>query len=290
MKQKHEKTAKDSHYARLRRQHRDRQSHQRAYQGASQGAYRKSMSEERQTVRLYGLHTVAAALANPKRQILRLLVTKNAYSRLNLDKLILPVTAEFCQPRQLDQLLGSEAVHQGVMLETAPLKPRSLDELGDHRLVVVLDQLSDPHNVGALMRSSVAFNVGALITTARHSPQESGVLAKAASGALEMLDYVSVVNLAQALQKLHELGFTTIGLDSEANEPLEQAMMGEKIALVLGAEGRGLRLKTRETVTRLARFDMPGAIKSLNVSNAGVLALYVAHQHLQATVSACENP
>jgi len=269
MTEKEQKTAKDSHYARLRRQHRDRQS------------YREGGERKQESVQLYGLHTVAAALANPKRQPIRLMVTKNAYARLNLDGFDLAIEPEFCTPRQLDQYLGGEAVHQGVMLETTPLKPRALSDLGTYRLVVVLDQVSDPHNVGALMRSSVAFKAGALITTARHSAQQSGALAKAASGALEMLDYISVGNLAQALHQLHSLGFTTLGLDSEAQTPLEQAVSGEKIALILGNEGKGLRAKTRATLTQMARLDMPGSIKSLNISNAGALALYVVNRHLK---------
>jgi len=273
-----EKTAKDSHYARLRRQHRDGKTHKVGLEAKGQDMDR-----------LYGLHTVAAALANPRRKLSRLMVTKNAHARLKLETLARPVDVEFCQPRQLDQWLGIDAVHQGVMLECAPLKPRSLSSLQDCQLVVVLDQVSDPHNVGALMRSSVAFNAGAMITTARHSAQTSGVLAKSASGALEMLDYIVIGNLAQALQQLHSLGFATIGLDSTAPLPLEQMLMGEekgrekKIALVLGNEGRGLRLKTRDTVTHLARLDMPGAIKSLNVSNAGALALYVVSRFLQSS-------
>jgi len=264
-----EKTAKDSHYARLRRQHRDNKH------------YREGDGCRPQTIQLYGLHTVAAALANPKRQKHRLMVTQNAYGRLELDTKNLDIEPEFCQPRQLDQLLGADAVHQGVLLEAMPLKTRALSDIGHYRLVVVLDQVSDPHNIGALMRSSVAFGAGAIITTTRHSAQESGVLAKAASGALEMIDTIAAHNLAQALQQLHALGFTSVGLDSAATAPLEEGLKAEKLALVLGNEGKGLRAKTRQTVTRLARLDMPGAIKSLNVSNAGALALYIANRHLK---------
>jgi len=146
--------------------------------------------------------------------------------------------------------------------------------------VLVLDQVTDPHNVGAILRSAVAFGAGALITTTRHSPQESGVLAKAASGALEHIDHIEVRNLAQALDELHEAGFQTIGLDSDGPLVLEETFAGGKIALVLGAEGKGLRQKTRETVTALARLDMPGAIRSLNVSNAAAVSLYAARRYL----------
>src|SRR5690606_32362972 len=137
-------------------------------------------------------------------------------------------------------------------------------------------------NVGAIMRSAVAFGAGALVTTARHSPAESGVLAKAASGALEHIDMIEVRNLAEALERLHDAGFRTIGLDSEGPAELEKSFSGERIALVLGAEGKGLRQKTRETVTALARLDMPGPIRSLNVSNAAAVALYAARRHLGA--------
>jgi 23S rRNA (guanosine2251-2'-O)-methyltransferase len=144
----------------------------------------------------------------------------------------------------------------------------------------VLDQVTDPHNVGAIMRSAVAFGAGALITTARHSAHESGVLAKAASGALEHVDHIEVKNLAEALGELHDSGFQTIGLDSDGPAELEASFSGEKIALVLGAEGKGLRQRTRETVTTLARLDMPGAIRSLNVSNAAAVSLYAARRWL----------
>ena len=140
--------------------------------------------------------------------------------------------------------------------------------------------MTDPHNVGAIMRSAVAFNAGALITTQRHSPTESGVMAKSASGALEMIPYIQITNLADALEELHKLGFVSIGLDSEGPAPLEETLSGAKIALVLGAEGKGLRQKTRQTVSALARLDMPGAIKSLNVSNAAAIAMYAARSHL----------
>lgn len=144
----------------------------------------------------------------------------------------------------------------------------------------MLDQVTDPHNVGAIMRSAVAFNAGAVITTQRHSPTESGVLAKSASGALELIPYIQVTNLADALGELHKLGFFSVGLDSEGPAPMEQTLTGDRIALVLGSEGKGLRQKTRETVSALARLDMPGAIKSLNVSNAAAIALYASRQHL----------
>ena len=208
-------------------------------------------------------------------------VTRNAAERLGLGDLsALPFQTELVEPRDIDRITGSDAVHQGVVIEARPLQPKPLDALGDTKLVVVLDQVTDPHNVGAILRSAVAFGAGALITTQRHSPQESGVLAKSASGALEHIDMIEVKNLADALGRLHDAGFQTIGLDSDGPAEMETSFAGEKIALVLGAEGKGLRQKTRETVSALARLDMPGAIRSLNVSNAAAVSLYAARKLL----------
>ena len=174
-------------------------------------------------------------------------------------------------------------MHQGVAVEVAPLPPAAIETLPlSARLVVVLDQVTDPHNVGAIMRSAVAFAADALVTTGRHAPVETGVLAKAASGALEELVHIEVQNLARALEALGSAGFTRIGLDSDAAEPLDQVMAGNRIALVLGGEGKGLRRLTRDTCDRLARLPTAGAIASLNVSNAAVLALYIARRHLGA--------
>lgn len=273
-------TPKDTHYAKLRRQHRDEKRG-----GAPAFRPRPAVAPGDDPadglVRLYGLHTVRAALDNPRRRIRRMLVTRNALERLGIaDLAALAFPTELVEPRAIDRITGSEAVHQGVMIEAEPLKPKPLKALGNTKLVVVLDQVTDPHNAGAVMRSAVAFGAGALVTTARHSPQESGVLAKAASGALEHIDLIEVKNLADALGELHEAGFQTIGLDSEGAAELEPSFEGKRIALVLGAEGKGLRQKTRDTVTTLARLDMPGPIRSLNVSNAAAVALYAARRHL----------
>ena len=269
------RTQKDSHYARLRRAHRDAarggEPPERRPQPAHPG---RPVPPDR--VHLYGLHTVSAALANPERRLHRLLVTKNALQRLGPGAL--PCPHEIADPRQLDAELGSDAVHQGVLLEADPLRQRSLDELGDADLVLVLDQVTDPHNVGAILRSAAAFSAGALVTTARHSPQESGVLAKAASGALELVPHLQVANLAAALEELGRRGFQTIGLDAGGEAPLEEVLSGGRIALVLGAEGKGLRQKTRETVSALARLEMSGPVGSLNVSNAAAIALYAARR------------
>jgi 23S rRNA (guanosine2251-2'-O)-methyltransferase len=265
-------TPKDSHYARLRRAHRRSDAPPEAVPAALDGL-----------VRLYGLHTVRAALDNPARKVRRLLATKNALARLGIEEgAALPFALEIVEPRDIDRLVGGEAVHQGAMIEAMALKPKKLSALADTPLVLVLDQVTDPHNVGAVLRSGVAFGAGALITS-RHSPAETGVLAKAASGALEHIDLIEVRNLAEALESLHEAGFQTIGLDSEGPAELEASFDGGRIALVMGAEGKGLRQKTRATVTTLARLDMPGAIRSLNVSNAAAVALYAARRHLNGS-------
>ena len=231
---------------------------------------------------IYGIHPVLAALANPRRAVRRIVATPNALARITEAGANFMLTPEETTPRLLDRLLGGEAVHQGIAIEVAPLPPTRIEALADARLIVVLDQVTDPHNVGAILRSAVAFAADAVVTTGRHAPAETGVLAKAASGALDAIKLVEVQNLARALDEIGKLGFTRVGLDSEADTPIEDAMAGGKIALVLGAEGKGLRRLTRDTCDQLARLTVPGAIASLNVSNAAVLALYLARRHLDA--------
>jgi len=283
-----DKSTRDTHYANLRRAVRDGKRERGEIPTPPQQKRRNKGADDwkppqlgADQVYLYGLHTVRAALANKERQIIKLSVTQNAFARLEIGEATAqPFPVEMVAPQDIDKVLGPDAIHQVVMLETRPLPVRKLSALKDSPLILVLDQVTDPHNVGAIMRSAVAFNAGALITTMRHSPTESGVLAKSASGALEMIPYIQITNLADALGELHRLGFTSIGLDSEGPAPIEQTFSGDKIALVLGAEGKGLRQKTRETVTHLARLDMPGEIKSLNVSNAAAIALYATRQFL----------
>ena len=282
------KSTRDTHYANLRRAVRDAK-RERGEIPTPQQPRRKNRGADDwkppqlapDQVHLYGLHTVRAALANPERQIVKLSVTQNAFARLDIGEAdAQPFPVEMVSPQDIDRVLGPEAIHQGVMLETRPLPVKRLGALKDSPLILVLDQVTDPHNVGAIMRSAVAFNAGAVITTMRHSPTESGVLAKSASGALELIPYIQITNLADALGELHKLGFFSVGLDSEGPAPIERTFSGDKIALVLGAEGKGLRQKTRETVSALARLDMPGEIKSLNVSNAAAIALYATQQFL----------
>jgi 23S rRNA (guanosine2251-2'-O)-methyltransferase len=229
---------------------------------------------------LYGWHTVAAALANPQRHIRKLLLTENAARRLADDHIDTRVTPEIVRPSLIDQRLGPDAVHQGLLAEADPLPSPDIETLAQEGMVLVLDQITDPHNVGAIMRSAAAFAVKAIVTTARHSPEATGVLAKSASGALELVPLVTVQNLARALTGLNDQGFLTVGLDSQGSEDLGAIALRQPLALVLGAEGKGLRQLTRETCSVVARLDMPGEIKSLNVSNAAVLALYIGASRL----------
>ena len=230
---------------------------------------------------LFGWHSVTSALSNPARKVRKLLLTENAARRLAEDGFKIPAH-EIVRPDEIARRLTPDSVHNGLLAEADPLAAPDIEEIEPNGVVLVLDQITDPHNVGAILRSAAAFGVKALITTARHSPEATGVLAKSASGALEFVPMVTVQNLARGLAALKERGFLTVGLDSEANEDLNEVPMAAPLALVLGAEGKGLRQLTRETCDHLARLDLPGAIKSLNVSNAAALSLYVATARLRA--------
>ena len=243
---------------------------------------RKERRETGTPVILYGWHTVTAALANPDRRIRRLLTTENAARRLADENIKPAVPFELVRPDAIAARLSPDAVHQGLLAEADPLPSPALVELAAASIVLVLDQITDPHNVGAILRTAAAFAVAAIVTTARHSPEATGVLAKSASGALEFVPIVSVQNLARALGELKERGFLVVGLDSGASEDLAAMALSAPLALVLGAEGKGLRQGTRAMCDRLARLDLPGAIKSLNVSNAAALSLYVACRALGA--------
>ena len=234
-------------------------------------------------LRLYGLHTVRAALDNPRRRLFALKATANALTRLGPTPPDLAV--DVAAADELGRMVGHDAVHQGAVLECAPLDRidgSELHRLADMRLVVVLDQVTDPHNVGAILRSAVALGAEAVLITARNAPPETGVLAKSASGALDHIAIAEIRNLGKALEQLADMGFRTAGLDSEGVVDLADVLADgpDRIALVMGAEGRGLREGTRRACTHLARLDMPGPIKSLNVSNAAALALYVARRAL----------
>jgi len=229
---------------------------------------------------LYGWHTVSMALQNPQRRFRKLLLTENAARRLADENIPTPISPEIVRPNEIDGLLTPDAVHQGLLAEADPLPSPDIETLEQEGMVLVLDQITDPHNVGAILRSAAAFAVKAIVTTARHSPEATGVLAKAASGALELVPLVTVQNLARALTALNDGGFQSVGLDSQGSADLSEITLREPLALVLGAEGKGLRQLTRETCSVVARLDLPGEIKSLNVSNAAALSLYIGASRL----------
>lgn len=227
--------------------------------------------------RLWGKHAVAAALDNPERKVLRAWATREAADFMQLPADV-PLT--LADVADLARLVPGDAPHQGVVIEVQPLPEVWLDDLfqsADNRAVLlVLDQVTDPHNVGAILRSAAAFGAIGIVTQDRHSPPESGVIAKSASGALERMPWVRVVNLARALEEIGEAGFWRIGLAGDAETDLKEALGPPRVALVLGAEGAGLRPNTREHCDALARLPISGAIESLNVSNAAAVALYAA--------------
>ena len=235
---------------------------------------------------LFGLHAVAAALGNPEREVRRLLCLETA--RGDLQACLQDAKAAGVSrpdpsvvPRpQLERLLPAGAVHQGVVLETTPLPPVDLDDMGraaslrQRSVAVVLDQVTDPHNVGAVLRSAAAFGAVGLMLTRRNAPPLTGTLAKAASGGLEHVPVVRVGNLAKSLEALRDWGFGLVGLAEDAADSLPASPLPDRIALVMGAEGSGLRDGTRAACDTLARLPTDGAIASLNVSNAAAVALY----------------
>jgi 23S rRNA (guanosine2251-2'-O)-methyltransferase len=250
-----------------------RKTRERREQNTRREQFRSELGD---AVTLYGWHTVTAALANPKRRIRKLYATENAIKRLGEDGLVPPKNTEVVRADALAARLTPDAVHQGLLAEADPLPSPGIEDLPADGIVLVFDQITDPHNVGAILRTAAAFAVAAVITTARHSPEATGVLAKSASGALELVPIAIVQNLARALAELKERGFLVVGLDGGAPEDLAAVELRRPLALVLGAEGKGLRQLTGATCDLLARLALPGAIKSLNVSNAAALALYIA--------------
>ena len=231
---------------------------------------------------VYGLHSVTAALENPRRHFKAVFATKNAAAKLQSLFIARNLTPQIVLPRDLDKLVGPDAVHQGLIAKLTPLPLLDITDIEAQGLVVLLDQVTDPHNVGAILRSCAAFKVQALITTQRNSPQGSAILGKTASGGQEHVPIIEVTNLSRAMDYLKKLNFTLIGLDSEAEFPMGKLTIPPPLALVLGAEGKGLRHKTRQNCDIMARLDMPGAIKSLNVSNAAAVCLYALHTSISS--------
>jgi 23S rRNA (guanosine2251-2'-O)-methyltransferase len=227
-----------------------------------------------QAAMIYGRHAVTAALRNPARRIKALYVSQNAAGDFQSEAEERNLAPIIRNSEQLMGLLPPGAVHQGVVAHVDPLPELALADLQLDRPVIVLDQVTDPHNVGAILRSAAVFNAGALIMTRRNSPPLSGVLAKSACGGLEHVPVIMVGNLSQALKELAQLGFFRIGLAGEADSTLEEADLGGAIALVLGAEDKGMRRLTREQCDLLCRIHTTGNLASLNVSNAAAVALH----------------
>jgi 23S rRNA (guanosine2251-2'-O)-methyltransferase len=227
-------------------------------------------------VRLWGRHAVEAALMNPERKHRKLWATREGVESLN-GELPADFPVEWAQAADLGRLVARDAPHQGLVLECEALEDVYLSDVleGDaDRPILVLDQVTDPHNVGALMRTAAAFNAVAVVTQDRHAPTESGTLAKSASGALEIVPWVRVVNLARALEEIAEAGYWRIGLAGQAEITLADALPSGPVALVLGAEGEGMRHNITQHCDALARLPIHEAMESLNVSNAGAVALY----------------
>ena len=227
--------------------------------------------------RFWGRHAVAAALDNPQRKVVKAWATRDAAAFMQFPKDLAVTLADVAD---LGRLVPGDAPHQGVVVEVEPLEEVWLDDLltdaPEPAVLLVLDQVTDPHNVGAILRSAAAFGAIGIVTQDRHSPPESGALAKAASGTLETVPWVRTVNLARALDDIAEAGFWRIGLAGDAPMELAEALGPKRVALVLGAEGPGLRPNTREHCDAIARLPISSAVESLNVSNAAAVALYAA--------------
>ena len=226
--------------------------------------------------RFWGRHAVTAALANPERVVRKIWGTREAIHALELPPM-LPIT--YADAADLARLVPGDAPHQGIVIEVEPLEEIWLGDLlesgaDDRRPLLVLDHVTDPHNVGAILRSAAAFDALGIVTQDRHAPPESGALARSASGALEIVPWVRVVNLARALEEMAEAGYWRIGLAGEARLKLADALTPAPQAIVLGAEGEGLRHNTREHCDVLAKLPITNAVESLNVSNAAAIALY----------------
>ena len=226
--------------------------------------------------RFYGRHAVLAALANPERTVRRIWGTREALSALDLPP-VLPIT--YADVADLARLIPGDAPHQGLVAEVDPLEDVWLGDLldqgaADRRPLLILDQVTDPHNVGAILRSAAAFDALGIVTQDRHAPPESGTVARAASGALENVPWARVVNLARAMDEIGEAGFWRIGLSGHAKGTLAEVMGETRVALVLGAEGEGMRHNTETHCDELARLPIGPKVESLNVSNAAAIALY----------------
>ncbi len=238
-------------------------------------------NREDEFVRLFGFHAVIAALENPKRKHRKLLGTLNALNKVreNIPDIeAMGLVIEEVSTKDLSRQLNPDTVHNGIMLICEPLEEPRLKDIEIYGPIILLDQVTDPHNVGAILRSAAAFQVSAVITTFRHSPAPDGVLAKSASGGLEHVPYLRVRNLSEAIKNLQDRGIACLGLDGEAERDISSPGCYGPYALVMGAEGKGLRAKTRDYCDQLVKLPLPGDFKVLNVSNAAAIGLYALHQ------------
>ncbi|MCE2830020.1 MAG: 23S rRNA (guanosine(2251)-2'-O)-methyltransferase RlmB [Sphingomonadales bacterium] len=228
--------------------------------------------------KFWGRHAVLAAIANPERRVIKIWGTREALAQMDVPS-AMPI--QYCDVTDLARFVPRDAPHQGIVAEVAPLEDVWLSDVlegheGDDRPLLILDQVTDPHNVGAIFRSAAAFDAIAVVTQDRHAPPESGVLAKAASGALETMPWIRVVNLSRALEEIADHGYWRIGLTGHAEMTLDQALSPRRNALVLGAEGEGMRHNVAEHCDALAKLPISERMESLNVSNAAAVALYAA--------------
>ncbi|MFZ4541243.1 MAG: 23S rRNA (guanosine(2251)-2'-O)-methyltransferase RlmB [Rickettsiales bacterium] len=226
---------------------------------------------------VYGWHAVNAALANEERVVIRIIASPTAVEKLKLPKRKLP-NPHIMEPRELDKILGAEAVHQGIAAEVKPLEPFMIDDIINMQNptgpIVILDQVSDPHNVGAIMRTAAAYDAIAVVYPKDHSAPETPTMAKAASGALDIVKRIQVTNLATAMRELKDAGWWIIGLEGESNTLFSEIKFSAKTVIVLGAEGKGMRRLTADCCDERARLPMGQNMESLNVSNAAAIALY----------------
>lgn len=240
----------------------------------------KKKSNTNKSLWLYGKHSCLAALQNPKRTPLQILATRNTKASLNGQALPIPITET--TPKEIESIVGQETVHQGIALETTPLPTldiydffQTLPQNQQHSTLVILDQITDPHNVGAILRNCAAFDVDAIFTTKHHAPTENAIIAKSACGALESTPIITVTNINATLKTLKEEGYWIIGLDGYATDSLNTIKTPEKRALILGAEGKGIRRLTKENCDILINLPMNNQrMESLNVSNATAIALF----------------
>lgn len=271
----------------------DRPHHKPSPPPSGQWERREAVFEEHGEVWIWGIHAAAAAIRNPKRKITRALVSRNAAHRAGLDPEALPKYAELLDPREIDQRLAPGAVHQGIAVRSKPLEGLDIADAAmqpEHPLAI-LDQVTDPQNAGAIFRSAAAFGIAGVVLQTRNAPLLGGALAKAATGAIETVEEIRVVNLSRAIDTLRDAGWKVIGLDGSAEQTIDQAFAGpEPLAIVLGAEGAGIRPGVAKACTGLARIPIGVAMESLNVSNAAAIAFYEAARARGAAIPPPKSP